>query len=82
LTTFEKIPISKIRKGKRIREDLGNIKQFSKLISPIGLLNPITICLEVDGSYTLLAGERRLEACKLLGWDTIDVLVLTCEELV
>ena len=81
MTTFEKIPISKIRKGKRIREDWGNIKQFSKLISPIGLLNPITICLEADGSYTLLAGERRLEACKLLGWDTIDALVLTCEEL-
>ena len=79
---FEKIPISKIRKGKRIRENKGNLKHLAKLISPIGLLNPITVCLEADGFYTLLAGERRLEACILLGWDTIDAHVLKCEELV
>ena len=77
----KKIPISKIQKRERIRKDKGNLKQLAKLIFPIGLLNPITVCLEADGSYTLLAGERRLEACKLLGWDTIDAHVLTYEEL-
>ena len=79
---FEKIPISKIQKGDRIRKDKGNLKQLAKLITPVGLLNPITVCLEADGSYTLLAGERRFEACIILGWDTIDAHILNCEELV
>ena len=77
----KKIPISKIRKNERIREDLGNIKQFAKLIALIGLLYPIDVCEEDNGTYTLLAGERRLEACKLLGWTTIDAHVRTCQEL-
>ena len=81
MTRFEKISISKIRKDKRIREDKGNIKQFAKFIASIGLLNPITVCEENDGTYTLLSGERRLEACKLLGWTTIDAQIWTCEEL-
>jgi len=81
MTRFEKIPISKIRQDERIREEKGNIKQFAKLIALIGLLNPIAVCEEDDGTYTLLSGERRLEACKLLGWSTIDAHIWTRKEL-
>jgi len=81
MSKFQKIPIDKIGKKTRIREDAGNIKQIAKLIATIGLLNPITVCEEDDGTYTLLAGERRLEACKLLDWSTIDAHVWTCQEL-
>jgi ParB family chromosome partitioning protein len=43
-------------------------------IEDIGLLNPIT----VDENGLLLAGGRRLAACKLLGWKDIPVSVVRC----
>jgi len=79
LGKFEKIPIDKIRKGVRIREDLGNIELLAKTIFSLGLLHPITVSIEDAGSYTLLAGKRRLEACKTLGWKEIDALVFNIE---
>ena len=72
----KKIPIDKIKKGKRIRRDLGNLKILAELISLCGLLNPITVEEIGDGYYLLLAGERRLEACKLLGWKKIDAHII------
>jgi ParB family chromosome partitioning protein len=38
-----------------------------------GLLNPIT----VTDSYTLIAGQRRLEAARRLGWSAIQCRVMT-----
>ena len=72
----KKIPIDKIKKRKRIRKDLGNLKLLAELIGLRGLLNPITIEEIGDGYYLLLAGERRLEACKLLGWKKIDAHII------
>ena len=72
----KKIPIDKIKKGKRIRRDLGNLKLLAELIGLCDLLNPITVKKEKDGFYLLLAGERRLEACKLLGWKKIDAHII------
>ena len=72
----KKIPIDKIKKRKRIRKDLGNLKLLAELISLCGLLNPITVEEIGGGYYLLLAGERRLEACKLLGWKEIDAHII------
>jgi ParB family chromosome partitioning protein len=71
-----RIAIAKIKVGERYRVDLGDIAGLAASIVEIGLLNPITI--KEDG--TLLAGQRRLEAFKLLGrtkipvriWDGLD----------
>lgn len=76
---FEKIPIDKIRKGSRIREDPGNLELLAKTISPLGLLQPIVVQQEDDGTYTLLVGKRRVEACKLLRWKEIDALIINIE---
>ncbi len=40
-------------------------------ISKIGLLNPIIVTKD----YVLLCGQRRLEACKSLGWTQIDAII-------
>ena len=37
-----------------------------------GLMNPITL----NSKYELVAGERRLEAAKSLGWERINAIVL------
>jgi ParB family chromosome partitioning protein len=65
-------PIASIRVGKRHRRDLGDIEALAASIAAIGLLNPIT----VDKDGWLLAGARRLAACKLLGLQTIEVRIM------
>lgn len=68
--------IADIKVGKRLRRDLGDIDTLAASIEDIGLLNPVT----VDADGRLLAGARRLKACKRLGWKTITVNVVRCEQ--
>jgi ParB family chromosome partitioning protein len=65
------VPIECIHVGNRIRKDLGDIRLLAASIEAIGLLNPITVAT----SGVLLAGHRRLEACRYLGWEEVPVNV-------
>lgn len=67
------IPIDSIIISSRIRKSLGNLQSLADNIREIGLLSPIV----VNEEYQLLAGERRLEACKLLGWTEVDVSIIS-----
>ena len=51
---------------------MGDIDALAQSIEEIGLLHPVV----VTQHGRLLASQRRLEACKLLGWDTIPVTVM------
>ena len=73
--TAATVAISSIKIGKRYRRDLGDIAALAISITDIGLLHPIT----VDEERRLLAGARRLTACKQLGWKEIPVRVVRCE---
>lgn len=53
----------------RIRKDLGDLSSLKASIEDQGLLQPILI--RSDGS--LIAGARRLAACRSLGWSEIPV---------
>ncbi len=64
--------IDDIRIGARHRRDLGDIASLADSILDIGLLHPILVA--PDG--TLIAGQRRLEACRMLGWGMIPVTIL------
>jgi ParB family chromosome partitioning protein len=64
--------IDEIVVGDRHRRDLGDIDGLAASIEDIGLLHPIT----VDEQSQLLAGARRLAACKRLGWRDIPVNVV------
>lgn len=66
------IPIEKIKIGDRIRKDFGDIKELAEDIKENGLINPPVINKE----YILLAGERRVRACKSLGWEQIEVRMM------
>lgn len=57
---------------KRIRKELGDLATLIESIKKHGLLNPIT----VNARRELIAGERRLESVKRLGWQTVPVKVL------
>lgn len=66
------IPIQKVIVRDRIRKDYGDIKELADDIRENGLINPPV----VNKEYELLAGERRLKACKSLGWEQIPVTMM------
>lgn len=58
--------------------DEEKITSLAANIKENGLIQPIVVfakTVESETSYFLLAGERRLRACKLLGWKSILCLV-------
>ena len=67
------VAINTIKIGKRHRKNMGDIDGLARSIKDIGkLMHPVVI--RPDG--TLIAGERRIAACKLLGWTDIPVTVI------
>jgi N6-adenosine-specific RNA methylase IME4 len=72
------VHVDSIRVGERHRKDLGDIEGLARSINEIGLLHPIVV--RPDG--TLIAGERRLAACRLLGWQEVPVTVIDLENVV
>lgn len=66
-----KIRIDEILVTGRYRKDLGDINALAKSVAAAGLINPIT----VTSGGQLIAGQRRMEACRSLGWDEIDAIV-------
>lgn len=56
-------------------EELDGLKQS---IAEAGLIQPLVV-RALAGRYELIAGERRLRACKLLGMDRVLCVVQRCE---
>jgi ParB family chromosome partitioning protein len=71
-------PVSSILVGQRHRRDLGDIDALAASIADVGPLHPIVITPEGK----LIAGERRLAACKALGWTEIPVNVVDLDSVV
>ena len=72
----DRLPISKIKVRSRYRKDLGDLAGLAASIKELGLLHPVVV--RDDGR--LIAGERRLAACKLLGWKTVPVTVIDIDD--
>jgi ParB family chromosome partitioning protein len=68
-----KIAIAEIKIGDRKRKQMGDIDALAKSIDTVGLLHPIVI----NSENQLICGGRRIEACKKLGWKTVEVTVAT-----
>ncbi|MGN0729132.1 ParB N-terminal domain-containing protein [Treponema sp.] len=66
------VKIEDIKIKKRVRKDLGDLTALKESIRMYGLMNPITL----NSNYELVAGERRLEAAKMLGWERINANIL------
>ncbi|HKJ66216.1 MAG TPA: ParB N-terminal domain-containing protein [Desulfopila sp.] len=61
-----------VDESERIRADIGNLKSLEESIESVGLINPLV----VDENNMLIAGYRRLQACKNLGFKEVDVAVV------
>jgi ParB-like chromosome segregation protein Spo0J len=65
-----KVSIDSIRIENRYRKNNGNLSDLQDLadsIKAIGLLHPVVL----GPRNQLIAGERRIKACQLIGWKTI-----------
>ncbi len=70
------VPIEDIKIKKRVRHKTEDISELMDSMKRYGLLNPVT----VNSKFILLAGRRRLEAAKQLGWHTINANVIETQD--
>lgn len=67
------IQVDQIIVGHRYRQDQGDIESLAQSIKQNGLIHPIVVkeAHGDEGKYYLMAGGRRIKACKALGWTEI-----------
>ena len=51
------------------------LEELAESIRQQGLIQPVIVRPRNDGSYEILAGERRWRACKLVGKEAIEVII-------
>lgn len=66
-----RVPIDHIQVAGRYRENLGDLAPLASSIQTVGLLQPVV----VDSENRLIAGQRRIEAARTLGWTEIEAVV-------
>lgn len=71
-----RVRVHDIHIHERIRSDMGDITALMDSMQRYGLLNPIVINHDND----LIAGHRRLESARRLGWDTIEACIVSGED--
>lgn len=67
------VRIADIVVGERSRKDLGDIDALASSLGEVGLLQPVVVTPDCK----LVAGQRRLEAARLLGWDRIPAHIVS-----
>ncbi|WP_144518691.1 ParB N-terminal domain-containing protein [Bacillus thuringiensis] len=70
------LDINQIKVAERIRKEFGNIEELANDIKENGLINPPVVTPE----HELIAGERRLRACKYLNYQQIEVRVMSVRD--
>jgi ParB family chromosome partitioning protein len=70
--------IDAIQIGRRFRKDLGDLDALAASIKDVGLLHPIVITPDRH----LIAGQRRLAACKRLGWPDVPTTVVDLDQII
>jgi len=69
---FFELPFEQIKVGERARKDYGDLNDLKNSIARNGLFHPLV----VDDLGNLVAGGRRYEAVKELGWKLVPVRLL------
>jgi ParB family chromosome partitioning protein len=65
------VPIEDIVVKKRVRKDMGDIASLAESMKRFGQISPIVL----NNNNILIAGQRRLEAARSLGWRTINAII-------
>lgn len=71
---IDSIEVNPFQPRKQFSEE--ELADLSASIASVGLIHPPLVRHAAQaGHYELIAGERRLRACQLLGWKTIPVVI-------
>ncbi|MDR1373907.1 MAG: ParB N-terminal domain-containing protein [Treponema sp.] len=70
------VPIEDIIVKKRIRKDMGDMASLAESMKRFGLICPVIL----TSGNVLIAGGRRLEAARSLGWRTINAVIAQIPE--
>ncbi|NMB00880.1 MAG: ParB/RepB/Spo0J family partition protein [Firmicutes bacterium] len=79
---IESVPIELIKVGKyqpRQEFDENALAELAESIKVHGLLQPVML-RKANVGYELIVGERRLRACKSLGWEVIPAIIRNVED--
>lgn len=74
---MKEISVDDISIGDRVRSDMGDIEALAESMERVGLLHPIV----VREDLVLVAGHRRLEAARLLGWSSVACHVVNVDNI-
>jgi ParB family transcriptional regulator, chromosome partitioning protein len=80
---FQSIPLEQLRPNEeqpRETFDAEKLDELAQSIQANGLIQPITVRRENNGTYTIIAGERRWRAARLAGLKEIPALVRSVEQ--
>ena len=80
----EKIPVGKLRPNKhqpRQHFDEAALRELSDSIKRHGIVQPLVVTPEKDGTYGLVAGERRWRAAQLAGLKEVPAIVRERQEI-
>lgn len=72
------VPVSKVKANKDQPRKIFKDKEIAELSASIkenGIIQPLTVQLDEEGNFILIAGERRLRAAKLAGLESVPVIV-------
>ncbi len=77
------LPVDAIVPNPRQPRDQFDVKDLDELAASIrehGIIQPLIVSPETDGNYTLIAGERRLEAAKKAGLRTVPAVLRSASD--
>ncbi|MCD6181783.1 MAG: ParB/RepB/Spo0J family partition protein [Candidatus Cloacimonetes bacterium] len=75
ITTLKTNSIIPNRYQPRKRFDVKKLQELAESLKENGIIQPIIVTKRNETQYELIAGERRLEASKLAGFDEVPVII-------
>ena len=82
-SSISEVPVSKIKANpNQPRREFSTeaLQELAESIRQIGIIQPITLRLMEDGTYQIIAGERRWRASQMAGLTSIPAYVRTADD--
>jgi len=75
------IPLSAVNENYELQPRRGKtrVKELAESMERIGLIEPLILRKNGDGTFDIGAGGTRFQAAKLLGWENIPARIINCD---